>query len=169
MENFNLVIGKYNFHDSVINRIVFDPCEEGSLLRRLSLEIDYYNWEGNNENNSEWHWKKMFFEIEHCFLLRYEFPNIIENGNEISDVELCDSDIEIIKEYYNKNKSNIYSNLLKDKKFENCFSIKIFTHSCYGDQIFGETTGFLQLAGFNGKIELFDSDICGAVHIPVKK
>ena len=168
MDNFNAVIGQYNFHDSTINNIIFNPCAYG-LLRKLTLEIDYYNWEGNDKNSTEWIWKKMLFEVEHCFLLRYEFPNIIENGSDISHIELCDSDIKIIENNYNENKKNIYFDILKTKIFENCLSIKIFTHSCYGDPIFGETIGFLQLAGFNGKISLMDSETRGMIHIPVKK
>ena len=114
MDNFNDIIRQYNFHDSIIDKIIFDPCSIG-LMRKLTLGIDYYNWEGNNIISEKWHWKKMTFEIEHCFLLRYEFPNIIEGGNEIYDIELYDSDIKQIEENFNRNRSNIYFNALKDK------------------------------------------------------
>jgi hypothetical protein len=170
MKNFNAVIDQYNFHDSIITKINFDPCADG-LLRNLILEIDYYNWEGNYNANAEWTWKKMLFEIEHCFLLRYEFPNIIENGQEISHVELYDSDIQMIESYYDRNKKNIYYNVLKDKTFENCLSVNFFTHGSDSfEPIFGEPIGFLKLAGFNGRIETtISNERQGAIHIPVKK
>ena len=169
MENFNTVIGQYNFHDSIITKITFDPCVDG-LLRNLMLEIDYYNWENNNNDNEEWTWKKMLFKIEHCFLLRYEFPNIIENGQEISHIELYNSDIQMIESYYDKNKKNIYYNILKDKIFENCLSVKFFTHGSDNfEPIFGESIGFLKLAGFNGRIETtISNERQSAIHIPVR-
>ena len=167
MENYNTEIQKYNFHDSRIDFIHFEQGD--TLSRRLVIQMQYYNWEDNIENNTEWNWKVLKLSIDHCFLLRYEFPDIIENGFEISHIETQD-DFELIQNAYFKKKPNIYFNILKDKIFRNCMSIKFFTHDGFGDPIFGENIGFLWVAGFDANIELSDSDITGKIHIsPIGK
>jgi hypothetical protein len=170
MNNFNETLDMYNFHDSLVNSIVFEPCtDEG--LRKLVIDIDYYNWEGNDESNDTWTKKKLLFKIEHCILLRYEFPNLMSrHGSEINDIELKNDDVERINNFHNKFKTDKCYNDFPDKEFENCFSVKFHTHSSYapyGEKIFEETGGYLWVAGFNGKIESVDSYEAQKSHIGV--
>jgi len=164
MLNFNDEINKYYFHDSQIDFVSIQPGD--GLLRNLKIDINYYNWEGNKENQGEWKWKRLILTVEHCFLLRFEFPDLIEGGFEISHVELK-NDYESIQKFLKEKKPKIYYNVLKNKEFKNWLSVKFYTHDCYGDPIYGETTGYLWIAGFDAKIELNDSDITGQIHIPV--
>lgn len=165
MQDFNRIISGLYFHDSTIEHIVFENAE--GLLRKLEVVISYYNWEGNSEDARVWNWKRMLLKVEHCFHLRYIFPDLIQDGDEISDMVLLDKHDQIIEEY-NRLKPKIYFDVLKEKEFENTISVRFNTH-CYGENIFGESAGYLEICGFNASIEWQHTDLTGQIHIPAGK
>ena len=79
MENLNKQIDELNFHDSYIDSVHLS--EEGIL----SVQILYYNWEGNDFNAQQWATKKLTIEIEHCVHLQFSSPGLWMEDQEIQD------------------------------------------------------------------------------------
>jgi hypothetical protein len=155
MENFNLIIEKLNFHDSTIISVNLD--ETGCLI----VLIDYYNWEGNEDSDDTWTTKKLILKVTNCLHLRFHSPGLGAFDTEINSHECLELFDLINKEipYYLKE--------LKEDKKENAIAIRFLTHS-YGEAIFGENFGFLEIAGLNASINWLEPDRIGSPkHIPI--
>ena len=64
MHNYKDQLIKLNFHDSSINSITIEP---GDMFdRKVTIMIDYYNWEGNNKDSEQWIFKTLQLTINHC-------------------------------------------------------------------------------------------------------
>ena len=155
MKNFNTELDKLNFHDSSIEKVIFES--ENGLL----INIHYYNWEGNQQNSDSWKTKMLSIKVDYCVHYRFSSP-----GLNFIDVEILDQEpleeISKLTTYQNEYKEN-----LKLENFENVVAYKFKTQS-FGDSIFGTSIGFLEFAGFNVNLE-WSEEISGSpIHIEVK-
>ena len=93
MENFNDSLNELNFHDSWIDQI---QLSENGVL---TINIDYYNWEGNDFHSDTWITKKLSIIIEHCIHFKFSNPDFIKGTQEIHKhqfIELDDTTIRTI-------------------------------------------------------------------------
>lgn len=139
MENFNLILDQLNFHDSDIISVNLDET------RCLNVLIDYYNWEGNELHTETWKYKKLILKVEYCLHLRFNSPSLNGFETEIRSHEHMDLFDAIKTEIPN------YISQLKVDKIDNVVAIRFLTQS-FGEAIFGETNGFLEIAGLNASI-----------------
>ncbi|MFZ1635933.1 MAG: hypothetical protein WAT43_18760 [Chitinophagales bacterium] len=157
MENFNLILDKLNFHDSTIISVNLD--ETGSLI----VLIDYYNWEGNEDSDDKWITKKLILKVTNCLHLRFHSPGLGAFDTEIHSHECLELFDLIIKELPN------YLKELNEDKKENAIAIRFLTHS-YGEEIFGENFGFLEIAGLNASITWEEPDyLSSPKHISIRE
>lgn len=164
MENYRKYLDNLDFHDSNIDTILI---EDGDLFdRKISIKIDYYNWEGNNEDSESWITRTLQITINHCVHFQINAPNLIEHPFEIMSEEydlMYDSFIK--KAIEEKDKS--YFIYLKSKQLDNFLSVKFNTNN-YADSLFDESSGFIWLAGFNVTHEWLDQTIGSKKHIAIK-
>jgi hypothetical protein len=166
MFDFNTELEKLNFHDSNIRSFSLENADR--FYRKAIIDIDYYNWENNEEGVDNWKWKRLLLKVDHCFHIRFITPDLIEHGFEIMDIECLKNHDKIIAEY-NLKKPKIYINILKEREFNNSIAVRFLTN-CYGNNLFGSEHGFLEIAGFDASIEWSDEDIShGQIHIPAGK
>lgn len=153
MENFNTKIDELNFHDSFIESI---RLSEDGILR---LNFHYYNWEGNEFKSKRWTTKKLTIEIEHCIHLKFSSPGLWMEDQEIQNHECLDKHSELIEQienYQQKRKSD----------YINTIAVKFMTHS-YGEPVFDESIGFLEIGGFNARLIWSENSEVGIpIHIP---
>lgn len=155
IKNYNQQIDKLNFHDSTIQSVKL--TEDGLF----TLEMLYYNWEGNQPESSLWVTKRLIFEVEHCLHFKFCSPGLSLEDQEIHDHRCLDRHSQMIEQA-----KTLAAN--RNATFYNTVAIRYLTHS-YGEPIFGETTGFLELGGFNAKITWHKETEMGTPsHIPVK-
>ena len=155
MENFNLIIDNLYFHDSDIISVNLDEIGCATVV------IDYYNWEGNEDSDDTWTRKKLILKVTNCLHLRFHSPGLGAFDTEIHSHECLE-----LFDLINKELPNYLKELNADKK-ENAIAIRFLTHS-YGEAIFGETFGFLEIAGLNASITWLEPDRIGSPkHIPI--
>ncbi len=161
MINYKQEIEDLYFHDSSIESIQF---EEGDLFdRKLTVLIDYYNWEGNSEDAENWTAKTLKLVICHCVHLQINAPNLMEDTFEIMSEEYdLEYDAFIKKALDEQSKS--YFNYLRSKPLENFLSLK-FTTRNFANSLFNEPAGFIWIAGFNVSHEWIDEKTTGKKHI----
>lgn len=164
MLNYREQIDNLVFHDSHIDSILIEDSD--NFNRRVTLIIDYYNWEGNSEKSEHWETKTLKIIINHCVHLQINAPNLMEDIFEIVDHEFDIKYNEFIdKAFHEKNKS--YFVHLKSKELLNFLSLKFYTRN-YADSLFDEHAGFIWLAGFNVTHEWMDTKQSSKKHIAIK-
>lgn len=164
MKNYKEYLDELDFHDSNIESILI---EDGELFdRKVTIKIDYYNWEGNNEDTETWITKTLQLTINHCVHFQLNAPNLVEDTFEIASEEydlMYDSFIKKAQE--EKDKS--FFIYLKSKQLDNFLSIK-FNMNNYADSLFNEPAGFIWIAGFNVKHEWLNQTSGNKKHIAVQ-
>lgn len=164
MTNYKQYIEDLYFHDSHIESITI---EDGDYFdRKLTLMIDYYNWEGNSEESDKWVSKTLKLVINHCVHLQLNAPNLVEDTFEIKDHEYdLKYDDFVNKALMEKNSS--YFHHLKAKQLSNFLSLKFITNN-FADSLFEEPVGFVWIAGFNVSHEWIESQEVPKKHIAIK-
>lgn len=156
MKNFNENLDELNFHDSDIKSVCLT---EDGILR---VKIHYYNWEGNKFESQKWISKKLLLEVEHCIHLRYSSPGLSNEDLEIQKHESLEKHSELIEQLDNYQAKRQF-------KFNNTIAVRFLTHS-YGEPVFDESIGFLEIAGFNAKLIWSEAEEEGKpFHIPAGK
>lgn len=164
MINYKEFIDNLNFHDSNIESV---KIEDGDYFdRKLSVTIDYYNWEGNSENSDVWTTKTLRLIINQCVHFQLNAPNLIEDSFEIMDHEFDLKYDEFIEKAI-KEKSESYFINLRAKSLNNFLSLKFYTNN-YADSLFNETAGFIWIAGFNVTHEWIEQKEVAKKHIAIK-
>ncbi len=164
MINYKKHIENLNFHDSNIESIKIEDCDY--FDRKLTLRINYYNWEGNSEDSDTWTTKTLLLIINHCVNLQMNAPNLMEDTFEIMSEEYDLKYNEFVKRAEEEKKRS-YFNHLKSKELKNFLSIKFNTNN-FGDSIFNESAGFIWIAGFNVQHEWIEEKVANKKHIAVK-
>lgn len=145
MLNYREQLNELNFHDSNITHF---SLEEGDLFdRKLTLFIDYYNWEGNPEGSENWETKTLKLTIDHCVHLQINAPNLMEDTFQIMDHEFDVLKNAFIAKALEEQDKSFFVNL-KAKPLTNFLSLKLHTNN-FADSLFNEDTGFIWFAGFN--------------------
>lgn len=164
MKNYKEYIDELDFHDSNIESILI---EDGELFdRKVTIKIDYYNWEGNNEDAETWITKTLQITFNHCVHFQLNAPNLVEDTFEIISEEYdLMYDSFIIKAQAEKEKS--FFIYLKSKQLDNFLSIK-FNMNNYANSLFNEPVGFIWIAGFNVKHEWLNQTSGHKKHIAVQ-
>lgn len=163
MFNYKENIEDLYFHDS---NIISLKLEDGDFFqRKLTVLINYYNWEGNKEEKETWTTKTLVLNINHCVHLQVNAPNLMEDTFEIMSHEF-DEKYQYFLEKAQKEQSESYFINLRKKKLKNFLSLKFKTNN-YGDSHTGETAGFIWLAGFNVSHEWLEDKIVGKKHISI--
>lgn len=156
MENFNLKIDNLDFHDSFIESVGL------SELGILKIKIHYYNWEGNKSESKKWTTKNLTIEVEHCLHLKFSSPGLWNEDQEIQKHISLDKHSEIITQLENYKKK-------RNSNFKNTIALKFSTHS-YGEPLFNESIGFLEIAGLNAKLIWSETETIGSpIHIQTGK
>lgn len=164
MNNYRKHLDDLNFHDSNIESIIFENGDSSD--RKLTITIDYYNWENNTEDSNTWTTRTLKLIINHCVHLQINTPNLVEDTFEIMSEEydlLYDTFVNKAME----EKSKSFYHYLKSKQLDNFLSLK-FNVNNYSDSLFNETAGFIWIAGFNVQHEWLDKSIGAKKHIAVK-
>lgn len=153
MENFNKQIDELNFHDSFIDSVCLS--EEGIL----KVKFHYYNWEGNEFKSEQWTTKILTIEIEHCVHLKFSSPGLWLEDQEIQNHECLDKHSELVQQIENYKER-------RKSDYVNTIAVRFMTHS-YGEPIFNESTGFLEIGGLNAKLVWSEqSEVGSPIHIP---
>ncbi|NOQ71929.1 MAG: hypothetical protein GQ574_08005 [Crocinitomix sp.] len=160
--NYKTYIENLDFHDSNIESIKIEDYFD----RKLTITIDYYNWEGNSEDGEDWTTKTLLLTINHCVNLQMNAPNLMEDTFGIISQEYDLKYDEFLKKA-EEEKSQSYFKNLKSKKRENSLSLKFNTKN-YANSLFDEPAGFIWIAGFNVKHEWIDQEVVNKKHITVK-
>lgn len=164
MINYKKHIENLDFHDSNIESI---KIEDGDYFdRKLTITIDYYNWEGNSEDSENWTTKTLRLIINHCVHLQLNAPNLMEDTFEIMSQEYDLKYDEFVKKA-EEEKSESFFNYLRSKQLDNFLSLKFNTNN-YADSLFNDSAGFIWIAGFNITHEWVDQKVANKKHIPVK-
>ena len=162
MHNYKDQLINLNFHDSSINSITIEP---GDLFdRKVTIMIDYYNWEGNNKDSEKWIFKTLQLTINHCVHCQINAPNLMEDTFEIMSEEFDLMHDEFIEKAQQEMEKSYFVNL-RSKQLDNFLSIKFNTDN-YAKSLFGENAGFIWLAGFNVEHTWLGESIGSPIHIP---
>ena len=166
MKNYKTILEELNFHDSNIESFkIFN--ENGN--RKAIIKINYYNWEGNQNESENWKWRKLMISFEHLVHFVFNAPDLDDNAFEIMETEF-DIGIEKLIELEKKKKDKFsqYKSHLLDQH-ENYLSIKFMT-SNWGDSFIGENSGYILIIGCGIRLEWNDDNAFqGQIHIPIKK
>jgi hypothetical protein len=161
IKNYKELIEDLYFHDSYIESI---KMEGGDMFdRKLTLIIDYYNWEGNSEESENWTTKTLHLTINHCVHFQVNAPNLMEDTFEIMSTEYDLMYDEFVKKALAE-RSQSYFNNLRSKALNNFLSIKFNTNN-YADSLFNDSAGSIWIAGFNVTHEWKDEIIKCKKHI----
>lgn len=164
MKNYKEELENLDFHDSNITSILI---EDGDMFdRKITMNIDYYNWEGNTEDSDTWITKTLQLTIYHGVHFQINAPNLIEDTFEIISEEYDLMYDSFIKKALEEKDISYFKNL-KSKQLDNFLSIKFNTRN-YATSLFNEPSGFIWVAGFNVKHEWLNHTMEGKKHITVK-
>ena len=164
MLNYREQLNELDFHDSNIESMYIEDADY--FDRRLTVLIDYYNWEGNKEESDIWKTKVLKITINHCVHLQLNAPNLMEDTFEIVDHEFDVKFNEFIEKAIEE-KGKSYFVHLKSKELSNFLSLKFYTRN-YADSLFDEHAGFIWIAGFNVTHEWIDAKETVKKHIAIK-
>ena len=162
-ENISDKLSELNFHDSEIESFFIDS------KRRCTLIINYYNWEGNQEENASWKWKKLKITFGFIAVLEWNAPDFINTPLvfEIFDIRLDEK----LQELYEIEKSK----KTRNPKYKSPLFVKAKNHlsitfliNSFDDGI-NEEYGYLRLIGSDIDLEWIDEGCYeGQIHIPIK-
>lgn len=156
-------IENLNFHDSEFRekRIQLTGPDTTCIV-----DLDYYNWEGNegNQAGDPWKWKRLLMKFNFMGHIEYSLPDLVNGAKFIYDIEI-DYNLDRFIEARDKLKKDFP--LAKYPLFkENEETISIKFNVCNWDD---HDNGFIWIVGSGVELEWIDDDTSqGQTHIPIK-
>lgn len=154
------------FHDSTLRGINVSFSDGNA--RSCVLDIDYYNWEGNQKvreslPNEPWKWRRLILKFGYLAHIEFSAPDLMNRAQDLDDAELGYA-ISTFEDEYKKFKLEFPRG--KSPLFENGEVISIrFTTQNYSSS----DSGYLWVVGNDVSITWEDADtLVGQIHIPIQ-
>ena len=155
-----------DFHDSMIREIVL-AFPQGHD-RKCTFDIDYYNWEGNQEGRA-WQWRRLKIYFGYLAAFEYSAPDMINCVQEIDSLVLGEGLEELrgqkerVNESFPQAKINLFDSGTEPT------SVKFLTQN--GDETAdGYVEGYIKAIGSQVELEWIDSEtLVGQTHSPIKE
>lgn len=152
------------FHNSSFReiRILFSDDNDRSCL----MDIDYYNWEGNENKpaNQPWRWKRLGIKFGFLAHIEYSSPDMINGPGDIDEIELAyglekfKKEQERVKKEFPRAKYPILNDSVET------ISIKFRTQNSTND-----AEAYIWVVGSDVKLEwVEEGTLEGQIHIPIK-
>lgn len=159
-------LASLDFHDSMIREIVL--AFPGGHGRKCTFDINYYNWEGNQEGR-EWQWKRL--KIHFGFLAVFEFtaPDMINCVHEINSLLLGEGLEDLRRQKERVNESFPKAKIKLFDSGTEPISVKFLTQNG-GQTGDGYVEGYIKAIGSQVALEWIDTEtLVGQSHIPIKE
>lgn len=164
--SINKELEKLYFHDSSLRAINLSFSDGDA--RSCVLNIDYYNWEGNQKiresaANAPWKWRRLILKFGYLAHIEFSAPDLVNRAQDLDEAVLGFA-ISDFEDQYQQFKLEFPRG--KYPLFESGEVVSIrFTTQNYASK----DSGYLWVVGNDVSIEWDDADtLVGQIHIPIQ-
>lgn len=164
--SINKQLESLHFHDSNLRGINVSFSDGNA--RSCTLDIDYYNWEGNQEArkaspNAPWQWRRLILKFGYLAHIEFSAPDLVNRAQDLDEAEMSYG-LSSFEDEYKRFKAEFPSG--RYPLFESGEMVSIrFTTQNYSDI----GSGYLWVVGNDVSVEWNDSDVLvRQIHFPIK-
>lgn len=164
--SINKELGSLHFHDSNLRGINVSFSDGNA--RSCTLEIDYYNWEGNQKArkaspNAPWKWRQLVVKFGYLAHIEFSAPDLVNRAQDLDEAEMGYG-LSSFEDGHKRFKAEFPRGRYPLFESGEVVSIR-FTTQNYSNT----GAGYLWIVGNDVSVEWRDSDVLeGQIHFPIE-
>lgn len=164
--SINKELESLHFHDSNLRGI--DVSFSDGNARSCTVDIDYYNWEGNQEtkkasSNAPWKWRRLILKFGYLAHIEFSAPDLVNRAQDLDEAEMGYG-LSSFEDEYKRFKKEFPRGRYPLFERGEVVSIR-FTTQNYSNT----GSGYLWVLGNDVSVEWKDSDVLvGQIHFPIE-